>query len=145
MPRPRAVNALIGLGLFAGIAIAAYWAAWFLAPELVQSRSPADADYAIYVAYEQAFPLADSWLAVAALVGAVGLWKMRPWGFLFMLLTGGAALFLGCMDLLYDLEHHMFTPLTSEALVELVIVTLVLLLGPVVIALTWRERRHFIR
>ena len=145
MPRTRAINVLIGLGLFTAAAVSAYWAAWFFAPEVVQSRSPADANYAIYVAFEQAFPLADSFLAVAALIGAAGLWKMRPWGFLFMLLAGGAAMFLGCMDLLYDLEHSLFTPLTAEALIELSIVTLLLLLGPVVIWLTWHERRHFLR
>jgi hypothetical protein len=145
MPRTRAVNLLIGLGLFAAAAISAYWAAWVFAPDLVQSRSPADADYAIYVAFEQAFPLADGFLAVVALAGAVGLWKMRAWGFLCMLVAGGAALFLGCMDLLYDLEHRMFTPLTAEALIELGIVTLVWLLGLVVIGVTWHERRHFTR
>src|SRR5512143_1068312 len=98
MQRTRAVNVLIGLGLYTVLAVSAYWAAWFLAPGLVQSRSPADADYAIYVAFEQAFPLTDGWLAIAGLLGAVGLWKMRPWGFLFMLLTGGVAVAVGCMD-----------------------------------------------
>jgi hypothetical protein len=38
-----------------------------------------------------------------------------------MLLAGSAAVFLGLMDLLYDLEHRMFTPLTSGALIELVL------------------------
>jgi hypothetical protein len=143
MQRPREANILIGIGLFAAAAIFLYWLAWFAAPAVVQSRTPDAPDYAIYVNYEQAFPLADAWLAVAALVGAAGLWKMRAWGFLFMLLAGGSAIFLGLMDLLYDLEHSMFTPLNAASAIELVIVLLLLALGPVVIVLTWRLRPYF--
>lgn len=80
----------------------------------------------------------------AARTGRVCQNQRRPWGFLFMLLARGAAVFLACMDRLHDLEHSMFTPLTREALIELGIVTL-LLLAPVVIGLTWHERRHFVR
>lgn len=136
----RSLKALISLGVFAAAAVAAYWAAWFLAPDLVQSRAPADADYALYVAYQQAFPLADSWLAAAGLLGALGLWRRRAWGGLFLLAAGGAAIFLGLMDLLYDLEHRMFTPVTGASLTELVIVVCLLALGPVTLALAWRTR-----
>jgi hypothetical protein len=143
--RPREVNVLIALGIFAAIAVALYWILWFSAPEVIQSRTPAAPDYQTYVAFEQAFPLADSWLAIGALIGVIGLWKMRDWGFLFMLLAGSAAIFLGLMDLLYDLEHSMFVPLTAESAIELAIVVLLLVLGPVVIYLTWKQRRLFIK
>lgn len=141
--RPQEV-ALIAMGIFAVVAVILYWAAWFLAPSVVQSRQPSAPDYAIYVAFEQAFPLADAWLALASLVGVIGLLRRRAWGFLFMLLSGSAAIFLGLMDLLYDLEHRMFVPLTQEAAVELAIVVLLLLLGPVVVGLSWSQRRRFL-
>ena len=144
MKRPRAIQVLIGLGIFAVIAVLLYWITWYAAPDLIQSRSPSAPDYAIYVNFEQAFPLADGWLALSAWVGVIGLWKMRDWGFLFMLLAGSAAIFLGCMDLLYDLEHSMFAPFTPEAGIELAIVIAVLALGPLVIILAWRHRREFI-
>lgn len=144
MKRPLEINIVIGLGLFAVVAVGLYWITWFAAPEFIQARTPADPDYQIYVSFEQAFPLADGWLALASLVGVIGLWRMRDWGFLFMLLARGAAIFLGLMDLLYDLEHSMFSPFTAEAVVELAIVVLLLALGPVMIALLWRQRREFI-
>ena len=144
MKRPLEINVVIGLGLFAVVAVCLYWITWFAAPQFIQARAPADPDYQIYVNYGQAFPLADGWLALASLVGVLGLRRMRDWGFLFMLLAGGAAIFLGLMDLLYDLEHSMFAPFTAEAAVELVIVILLLALGPVMIALLWRRRREFI-
>jgi membrane protein DedA with SNARE-associated domain len=68
---------------------------------------------------------------------------MRDWGFLFMLLAGSSAIFLGLMDLLYDLKHDMFVPLTTEAAIELIIVLLLLLLGSGVIVTMWRVRRVF--
>jgi hypothetical protein len=55
-------------------------------------------------------------------------------------MAGGAAIFLGLMDLLYDLEHGTFLLGTAEAYTELLIVVLVLGLGPVVTWLVWRER-----
>jgi uncharacterized membrane protein (DUF2068 family) len=145
MERPPAVNFLVGLGIFTAVAVGLYWAAWFGSPDLVQSRTPADADYVAYVTFEEAFPLADAWLALCALIGAVGLHRMRPWGFLFMLLAGSAAMFLGFMDLLYDLEHGIFATLTPESTIELIIVTITLALGPVVIYLTWKQRALLLR
>jgi len=144
MKRPGEVNFVIGIGIFAVAAIILYWVTWFAAPEFIQARAPEAPDYQIYVNFEQAFPLADGWLAIAALIGIIGLWKMRDWGFLFMLLAGSSAIFLGLMDLLYDLEHAMFVPLTAEAATELAIVILLLALGPLMIVLLWRNRRKFI-
>ena len=145
MKRPREINLVIGLGIFTVIAILLYWTAWFLAPETIQARSPGASDYEIYVNFEQAFPIADSWLALSALIGVIGLWKMHDWGFLFMLLAGSAAIFLGLMDLMYDLQHHMFTPFTLEAGIEMLIVLLLLSLGPLQIYLLWQHRRAFIK
>ena len=111
---------------------------------MVQARTPADADYAIYVAYEQAFPLPDAFVTVAALIGVVGLWRLRDWGLLSMLLAGGDAFFLGLEDLLYDLEHHMFAPFNTVAGIELAIVMVIMALGPAMTILLWRHRRELI-
>jgi hypothetical protein len=142
--RPREINWAIGIGVFCVAAVALYWTVWFAAPQFIQARQPGDPDYFLYVNFEQAFLLADAWLATAALIGAIGLWRMRDWGWLFMLLAGSSAIFLGLMDLLYDLQHGMFAPLTAEAAVERLIVILLLVLGPLSIGLLWRSRRRFL-
>ena len=131
------------MGCFAFLAILAYWVAWFLAPQVVQSLTPQDPDYRIYVAFEQAFILADSWLAVNGLAGAIGLARQRSWGFLCMLLAGGSGVFLGLMDMLYDLQHGVFSALTSATLIELVIVIFLLIFSPLVIYLTWINRGNY--
>ena len=144
MKRPIVINFIIGIGIFTVVAVALYWIIWFTVPEIIQARHPEAHDYLIYVNFEQVFTLADGWLAVTALVGVLGLWKMRDWGFLFMLLAESAAIFLGLMDFLYDLQHNMFVHFISEAGIGLIIVLLLLILGPLEIFLLWRQHRLFI-
>ncbi len=112
---------------------------------MVQARTSTDSDYAVYVGYEQAFPLPDLFVAVASLIGVLGLWRMRDWGFLSILLAAGGAIFLGLEDLLYDLEHHMFTPFNGAAAIELAIVLVIMALGPSMIVLLWRHRKEIIQ
>ena len=144
MQRPREVNFVIGLGILFVVSVVYFWATWFLAPEMIQARSPDAHDYQIYVSFEQAFILADCWIVISLLIGAVGLWRLRDWG-LFGLLSLGEVIFLVLMDLLYDLKHGMFVPLTSEAATELIFVALTLSLTPISIYLLWRHRRIFVK
>jgi hypothetical protein len=144
MKRPRDINIVIGIGIFACVLTFTYWFLWFAIPGVVQSRMPGDSDFAIYSAYELAFPLPDAFMATTVLVGVIGLWKMKDWGFLAMLLAAGAAIFLGLEDLLYDLEHRMFVPFGGAAAIELAIVLLILSLGPIMTVLLWKHRKELI-
>ena len=47
MKRALDINIVIGIGIFAFVTIAAYWLCWFVFPEVVQARTPADPDFAI--------------------------------------------------------------------------------------------------
>lgn len=139
MRRPASINLAIAIQLLVGIAVIAYWAAWFAAPELVRARAPGAADYSIYVAFEGAFLLPDGWVAVASLAGAAGLWLMRDWGLLLTLLGAGAGVFLGLIDLLYDLEHGMYVPLSGNAALKLAIIAGLLILCPLSAYLAWQQ------
>lgn len=144
MKRPSDINIVIGIGIFAFVAIAAYWFFWFAAPGVVQSRTPADPDFAVYSGYELAFPLPDTFVAITALVGVFGLWKMKDWGFLSMLLMAGGAFFLGLEDLLFNLENNMFVPFNGAARIELAILLVIMALGPTMTVLLWRHRKELI-
>ena len=145
MKRPKDINIVIGIGIFTFIAMTAYWYAWFFAPDVVQARVPSDPDYAVYVGYEQAFPLPDAFVTLVAVVGVVGLWKMRDWGLFSMMLAAGGAIFLGLEDLLFDLQHKMFVPFGGAALIELAIVLVIMTLGSAMTILLWKHRHEFIR
>ena len=145
MNRPAGINIVIGIGIFAVIAMVAYWYAWFLTPSVVQARVPTDSDYAVYLGYEQAFPLPDLFVTIASLTGVIGLWKMRDWGFFSMLLAAGGAIFLGFEDLLFDLQHNMFFPFNGAAAIELAIVMVIMSLGPTMTWYLWKHRREIIK
>jgi hypothetical protein len=145
MKRSRDIDIVIGIGIFAFVAIVAYWFFWFAVPGVVQSRTPADPDFAVYSGYELAFPLPDAFVAIAALIGAIGLWRMKDWGFLSMLLAAGGAFFLGLEDLLFDLENHMFVPFNVAAIIELAIVLVIIALGPIMTVLLWKHRKELIQ
>lgn len=144
MRRPTNINIVIGIGFFAFVAIVAYWLLWFLVPGVVQSRMPTDPEYAIYMGYELAFPVPDAFVAIAALIGVIGLWKMKDWGFVSMILAAGGAIFLGLEDLLFDLENHLLMPFDAAAAIELAIVLIILTLGPTMILLLWKYRKELI-
>ena len=86
-----------------------------------------------------------AFVAIAALIGAIGLWRMKDWGFLSMLLAAGGAFFLGLEDLLFDLENHMFVPFNVAAIIELAIVLVIMALGPIMTVLLWKHRKELIQ
>jgi hypothetical protein len=140
--RPKGLLAVIAIEVFAALMIALYWVLFFSSP-------PALSDVPCYVTFEQAFPAADAWLAFAALVAAVGLAKRRPWGVLFTFLAGSASIFLGLMDVLYDLENGIYLKLNTsaggEVAVEIAINVLTLTLGPAIIWYVWTRRNALLQ
>lgn len=84
-----------------------------------------------YLRFERAFPVADGWMAVCSLVSAVGLFTGSSYGTVFGLLAAGALVFLGLMDLTFNLQNGMFRllPGSGQMWVEVVIVVWCLALG----------------
>lgn len=101
-------------GVIAAV-IVAYWMAWFTHRSLVASASGP-----VYVNFEQAFPLADGFIVLFLLLGARALRRHAPNAILFLLLGAGAGFYLGAMDVLYDIEHGIWSR-GANGLIELAI------------------------
>lgn len=133
--------AIIIAMIFAALLTIAYWVVWFGGGRDLLASSHA----ASYYTFENAFPAADGWLALTLLLGALGLALKRPWGLLWGLLAGGAGIYLGCMDVLFDLENGIYlVPAGSDpsaVIIEASINVLTFLLGVVVLTYLWRQRR----
>jgi len=112
---PKGLPAISGLLLFAFFATVAYWVVFFTSGD-VQVRSDE-----VYLAFERAFPLADAWMALCALAGAVGLWQRRAWGFLFGLLAASSAIFLGLLDVLFNRNQGIYALGGMETALEIAI------------------------
>ena len=113
---------------------AAYWSIWFTQRDWIASE-----DTQAYYDFENAFPLADLWLGVAALLALVTLVRRRPSALLWLVATGAAGLYLGCMDLLYDLENDIFTKGGGGAF-EAVIVAVTWLFSLTLLRYAWTRR-----
>jgi hypothetical protein len=137
---------MIGLLWFGSLATLAYWAIWFG----VDRSWLATADTPAYYTFENAFPIADGWMAVTGALGAIALQRRRADALLWMLLAGSAALYLAGMDVLFDLENGIYRASASaggvvNVAVELFINVGSLVGGVAIIAFAWRYRAYFLR
>ena len=112
----------------------AYWSIWFTHRDWLASVHTQ-----AYYDFENAFPLADAWLGLACLLALVSLVRRRPAALLWLIASGAAGLYLGCMDLLYDLEHSIFTS-GGGGMVEAVIVAVTWVFGVTVLRYAWTHR-----
>ncbi len=84
--------------------IVVYWTIWFIDRPLVASF-----DSASYYAFEDAFPLADAWLGIAAALAAIAITRDHRSKAFWLIVTGSAAAYLTAMDVTYDLENRVYT------------------------------------
>jgi len=111
-----------------------YWALWFGDRGVVASEQASE-----YIAFEQAFPLADAWLLGAMLLAVGQLWRRRPSALKWLLVTGGAGIYLCALDVLYDMQHGIYAKPNGGA-IELTINLLTLTLSVGLLRFAWRFR-----
>jgi hypothetical protein len=117
--------------------VAAYWGTYFLSGA-TQIRTDA-----VYLGFESSFPLADAWMATAFLLAARSLWRGEESAVLWGCCAGSAMIFLGCMDLLFNLtQGNLSLAPTPALLAEILIVAVCLSYGPFAISYCWRKRRR---
>ena len=116
----------------------AYWVAWYADRSLVASNTrPA------YYEFENAFPLADAWLAICCLGAMLTLRARSSAAVLWLLMAGGAAVYLFGMDVLYDLENGIWWS-SGGGVVELGINILTGGVALVLLRWTWRNRAELL-
>ena len=136
---PRGVRVVAAYLSLVAVGTTAYWIAFFTLGN-VQVRTDE-----VYLAFERAFPLADAWMTACALIGAVGLWRGRSWGFLCGLLASSSLVFLGCLDVLFSLNEGNYRIASQAMATEIAIEVVCLGGGPAVIAYLWVHRRALLR
>jgi hypothetical protein len=128
--RRRGAGSLI----LAAALVIVYWAAWFLDRGIVANDHTAQ-----YISFQRSFPLADGWFAAAALLAAVQGLRRRESAFMWLMLVGGAGVFLCALDVLYDVEHGIYTR-GQGGTIELAINLATLALSIGAISVGWRFR-----
>jgi hypothetical protein len=127
-------RAMAGLLLGAAVLIVAYWVAWLAHRSLVASETGAG-----YTQFEDAFPLADGWLALCLVAASYCLMTARRAALFWLLAGGGAGLYLFAMDVLYDLQHGVWGK-GANGVMELIINVVTLGLSLFVLRWAWVRR-----
>lgn len=126
-----------GLMLLAALGTLAYWAIYF------SSGATHVREDAIYLTFENAFPLADAWMASCYLLSAWFLLRGAASAILWGLCAGSAMIFLAAMDLLFDLEQGQFhAAMPAEMWLEITIVVTCWVVGGFTV---WRCWQHPLR
>jgi hypothetical protein len=85
-----------------GVGIILFWIGFF-----TTGLAPADAPQC-YFAYEHAFPLPDSILALALITSAIIILKGRPSGRKLSLICAGSLMFLGVLDFSFNILNGVY-------------------------------------
>ena len=136
---PRGGRFIIGVLLFGVITTTAYWVVWFG----IDRDILASAHTGAYYAFENAFPLADAWMVAAGIAGILALLRRRASALLWTSAAGAISIYLGLLDVLFDLENGIYrAPESSGVIIEIAINVLTLTMGLVVLVWAWRKRRE---
>ncbi len=100
------------LAIVTGIGILLFWIAFFtvgLAPE----NPPV-----CYFAYEHSFPLPDTVLAIALIIGGILAIKRSNRAFYVLLPASGGLIFLGLLDMAFNWQNGMYTITVMDGLLN---------------------------
>jgi hypothetical protein len=91
------------LQIITAFGILLFWAGFFTVGLAPDNPPPC------YFAFEHAFPLPDTILAITLLYSAFLVLKEKPVGKDLSLITAGALIFLGVLDASFNLQQGMYT------------------------------------
>lgn len=111
----------------------AYWLTYFMSGATKVRTDD------VYTSFENAFPLADAWMALSYVLAAIFLLKADRRAVLWGICAGSAMIFLGAMDTLFNLEQGLFSHGSAEMAVEIAINVVCWSFGPFTI---WRMWKH---
>jgi len=135
---PSGGRFILGVLIFGVLATVAYWGVWFGIDREILASAHSES----YYAFENSFPLADAWMGVTGVLASLALVRRRASALLWCIAAGSISIYLGLLDVLFDLENGIYrSPDTGGVLVEVAINVLTLSMGIVVIVWAWRSRR----
>ncbi|MFX0070692.1 MAG: hypothetical protein ACFFAO_06340 [Candidatus Hermodarchaeota archaeon] len=115
-----------------GIGVIGFWIMFYF----TEYKNPKMSEVAFK--HEKSFPLPDlGWVMPCLFIAAIGILMEQKFGFFFSALAGSGMIFLGLIDLAFDIQNGVFKQKNIDAYMGMVIVALMLILGPVFIIYAW--------
>jgi hypothetical protein len=127
----RAVRIMLVVAVVIDVA---YWTTWFTNRSWVESDTTK-----AYVAFENAFPLADAWLGLTCILAFIALGRRSPTALLWLIAAGSAGMYLFGMDVLYDLQNGIYGK-GAGGIIEAGINLITLVFSVVALRWAWTRR-----
>jgi hypothetical protein len=91
-----------------------YWMMWFAIPGGRDTLAVLPKDHT-YLTFENAFPVSDGWMSLCSLVAAIQLFRAKSSAIPWVFMGGSAGLYLGGMDISYDVQNGIYQLLSQNA------------------------------
>ncbi len=127
--------AIMELTLAAGIV--SFWIPFFTT-DLISIDDPQLKE--MYLAFESAFPVPDAYLSIVLTIGGFGLLRKRSYGDLFSLMGGASLIFLGLLDISFNIQHGIYFTGVAEGIMNILINLLCFGGGIFLVLITWKKR-----
>jgi hypothetical protein len=109
-----------------------FWIYFFM----VENRDPENTE--IYLAFERSFPVPDlGWVTPTLLVAAIGLLIDEIFGLFFTIISGSALIFLGLLDISFNIQNGGFKGSASDVIMNLFINLICVIFGPLFLWYAW--------
>ena len=93
---------------------------------------------AVYLGFERSFPVADlGWITPLLIISAVGLFLEEPFGIFFTVMSGSALVFLGLLDISFNLQQGGYKGKESDIILNLTINLICVIMGPLFLIYGW--------
>jgi hypothetical protein len=129
------VAAIMELALAVGIV--SFWIAFFTT-DLISIDDPHLKE--IYLAFESAFPVPDVYLSIVLTIGGIGLLRKRSYGYFFSLMGGASLIFLGLLDISFNIQHGIYLTGVADGIMNILINLLCFGGGIFLVLIIWKKR-----
>jgi hypothetical protein len=131
------IKAAAIMELALAVGIVSFWIAFFTT-DLISIDDPHLKE--IYLAFESAFPVPDVYLSIVLTIGGVGLLRKRSYGYFFSLMGGASLIFLGLLDISFNIQHGIYLTGVAEGIMNILINLLCFGGGIFLVLIIWKKR-----
>ncbi|MBD3196396.1 MAG: hypothetical protein GF317_15160 [Candidatus Lokiarchaeota archaeon] len=120
------------LQILLGIGFVGFWIFFFL----VENKNPENTE--LYLAFERSFPIPDlGWITPSLFISAAGLLFNEVYGIFFCIISGSALVFLGLLDISFNVQNGGYKKSLSDTLMNLAINLICVIMGPIFLYYGW--------
>ena len=120
------------LQILLGFGFAGFWVIFYLTEYKTPKMKECD------FKHEKSFPLPDlGWIMPCLFIAGIGILMEQKIGYFFSALAGSGMMFLGLIDLAYDIQNEIFKKKEFGTYMGTLIILIMLIFGPLCIIYAW--------